>query len=122
MTEENKRILNELIREHSNRYSKPSGLSDKEYELIDTYNDHEDKICEFLKSIPQIESRLCLGGFIQDRNGMPCCDGDEVNFQFVEGFYSGTLKFDHTFKCFTIENEYGAYPLIKDGMKWFEKR
>ena len=82
MKEESRKILDELIREHSSRYARPSGLSDKEYKQIDAYNTHEDKICEFLKSIPQIESRLCLGGYIQDKNGTPCCDGDEVVFSY----------------------------------------
>lgn len=122
MKEESRKILDELIREHSRRYARPSGLSDKEYEQIDKYNYHEDKICEFLESIPQIESHLCKGGYIQDKNGMLCCDGDEVNFQFGEGFYNGILKFDHKFKHFTIVNENGVYPWIKDGMKWFEKK
>lgn len=82
MKEESRKILDELIREHSCRYSRPSGLSDKEYESIDTFNEHEDKIENFLKSIPQIESHLCKGGYIQDKNGTPCCDGDEVVFTY----------------------------------------
>ena len=32
----------------------------------------------FLDSLPEIESHLCRGGYIQDRNGTPCCDGDVI--------------------------------------------
>ena len=37
----------------------------------------EDAI-KFLDSFPEIESHLCRGGYIQDKNGTPCCDGDKV--------------------------------------------
>lgn len=121
MKEESRKILDELIREHSCRYARPSGLSDEEYESIDKYNHHEDKIENFLKSIPQIESHLCLGGYIQDKNGIPCCDGDEVNFQYDEGFYNGTLTFNFTYKCFTIVNENGVFFWTNNAIKWFEK-
>lgn len=51
---------------------------------------------DFLDSLPEIESHLCRGGYIQDRNGTPCCDGDEVivsgdNKTFMESEV-GTLK------------------------------
>lgn len=121
MKEESRKILDELIKKHSCRYGRPSGLSDEEYERIDKYNYHEDKICEFLESIPQIESHLCLGGYIQDKNGVPCCHGDKVNFQYDKGSYTGTLTFNFTFKCFTIINENGVFFWTNSAIKWFEK-
>ena len=36
------------------------------------------KALEFLYSLPEIESKLCRGGYIQDCNGIPCCDGDTI--------------------------------------------
>ena len=40
-------------------------------------------------SLPEIEKHLCLGGYIQDKNGTPCCHEDKVRFKFSEkGFYS----------------------------------
>lgn len=36
------------------------------------------KAFDFLNSLPEIESHLCRGGYIQDKNGTPCCDGDEI--------------------------------------------
>ena len=91
MKEESRKIIDELIREHSCRYARPEGLSDKEYESIDKSNNHEDKICEFLNSIPQIESHLCLGGYLQDENGTPCCHGDKVIYDenYMKVFWNG---------------------------------
>lgn len=37
----------------------------------------EDAI-NFLNSLPEFESHLCRGGYIQDANGIPCCDGDLI--------------------------------------------
>ena len=121
MKKESREILDELIKGHSCRCERPNGLSDEEYESIDKYNHHEDKICEFLESIPQIESHLCLGGYIQDKNGTSCCHGDKVNFQYDEGLYNGTLTFNFTFKCFTIVNENGVFFWTNGAIKWFEK-
>ena len=121
MKEESGKILDELIQDHSCRYSMPDDLSNEEYESINRYNEHEDKICEFLKSIPQIESHLCLGGYIQDKNGTPCCHGDKVNFQYDKELYNGTLTFNSTFKCFTIVTENCVFFWTNNAIKWFEK-
>ena len=51
----------------------------------DGYPEYEadyEKAMKFLDSLPQIESRLRQGGYIQDKNGIPCCDGDEVVFTY----------------------------------------
>lgn len=110
MKEESIKILDELIREHSCRYARPSGLSDEEYESIDRYNHHEDKIENFLKSIPQIESYLCLGGYIQDNNGIPCRHGDKVIY---DENYEGTLEWDKKNARFVIASIYGDYDFTK---------
>lgn len=34
---------------------------------------------KFLDSLPEIELKLCQGGYIQDRNGKPCCNGDRIS-------------------------------------------
>lgn len=44
------------------------------------YNADYEKAMKFLDSLPQIESHLCKGGYVQDRNGTPCCDRDKVKF------------------------------------------
>lgn len=37
-----------------------------------------DKAIKFLDSLSGIEEKLCFGGYIQDRNGTPCCHGDKI--------------------------------------------
>lgn len=86
------------------------------------YNADYEKAMNFLDSLPQIESSLCLGGYIQDKNGTPCCHGDKVNFQCDEEFYNGILTFNFTCKCFTIVTENGdVFFWTSDFIKWFEK-
>ena len=85
------------------------------------YNADYEKAMNFLDSLPQIERPLCFGGYIQDSNGTPCCNGDKVSFQYDEGFYSGILTFNFTFKCFTIVNENGVFFWTNGAIKWFEK-
>ena len=50
----------------------------------------------FLDSLPEIESHLCCGGYIQDRNGTPCCHGDAVKYNSeVYGEQVCTLEWDN---------------------------
>ena len=117
MKKETKEILDYLINEHSKLIGNYDGFTEQDKK----WNERERKIYNFLISIPEIESHLCLGGYIQDKNGTPCCDGDKVKFQYDEGFYNGTLTFNFTFKCFTIVNENGVFFWINNAIKWFEK-
>ena len=50
------------------------------------WKNDKDKAFNFLDSLPEIESHLCRGGYIQDKNGTPCCDGDRIK---VHGFIDG---------------------------------
>ena len=100
----------------------------------------QDKAIKFLDSLPEIESHLCNGGYIQDRNGTPCCHGDKVRFKFVKKWYEdnfkerytpvmdGILKFCGDTKKFYIQ--FGPYQngydwldwsCSDDGCEWFEK-
>ena len=59
----------------------------------DGYPEYEadyERAMNFLDSLPEIESKLCRGGYIQDKNGTPCCDGDKILFC---GEYNGVLRF-----------------------------
>ena len=56
------------------------------------YNTDYEKAMKFLDSLPQIESRLCVDGYIQDKNGTPCCDGDKVRFEFEDSGYEENWK------------------------------
>lgn len=55
----------------------------------DGYPEYEtdyEKAMNFLDSLPEIESKLCQGGYIQDVNGVPCCNGDKVKIIVKEGY------------------------------------
>ena len=98
------------------------------------------KAFNFLNSLSEIESHLCKGGYIQDKNGIPCCHGDKIKFKFSEKDFNehwkdkyarieyGELKFDVNDKKFVIlfgedKNGFdwidwnGAF----EGCEWFEK-
>ena len=104
------------------------------------YNADYEKAMKFLDSLPQIESRLCRGGYIQDSNGIPCHDGDKVRFEFEDGGYEenwknryekiieGKLQFSTETKSFAIlfgEGKNGwdwiDWNTSDWGCKWFEK-
>ena len=104
------------------------------------YNTDYEKAMKFLDSLPQIESRLCKGGYIQDSKGIPCHDGDKVRFEFEDGGYEenwknryekiieGKLQFSTETKSFAIlfgEDKNGwdwiDWNTSNWGCKWFEK-
>ena len=72
------------------------------------YNADYEKAMNFLDSLPQIEQHLCFGGYIQDSNGIPCCDGDEVIFTYCEDNNinipkkKGMLRWSPAYKQFII--------------------
>jgi hypothetical protein len=88
-------------------------------------NNSVDKSITFLDSLPEIESKLCRGGYIQDKNGTPCCDGDKILFC---GEYNGFLRFgflDDNDKKYTVIPHFwfdfgGVVPTIS-GSVYFEK-
>lgn len=49
----------------------------------EAYNTDYDRAMAFLDSLPEVEARLTRGGYIQDKNGTPCCDGDKVEFETI---------------------------------------
>lgn len=83
---------------------------------------------KFLDSLPQIESRLCQGGYIQDKNGTPCCDGDTISFKtkVLEGILCGKLQWNPRcarFEIFVNATDSGHYNwlLIMPEIEEFEK-
>ena len=107
---------------------------------ISTHKSLEKDAEKFLDSLPEIENKLCFGGYIQDTNGTPCCHGDKIKFKFSEKDFNehwkdkyarieyGELKFDVNDKRFVIlfgedKNGFdwidwnGAF----EGCEWFEK-
>ncbi len=93
---------------------------------IDTHRDLEGKTLAFLNSLPEIESHLCRGGFIQDKNGTPCCDGDKILFC---GEHNGILRFgfmDESDKKYNCLPHFwfdfgGKLPTINSNSVYFEK-
>ena len=41
-------------------------------------SNYSQDVIAFLRKLPEIESHLCRGGYVQDKNGTPCCDGDVI--------------------------------------------
>ena len=139
MKEESKRILEKLINKHSVRNAINDNLTPEEIAERTAWNKNEDKILAFLKSIPQIESHLCLGGYIQDKNGIPCCHGDKVKFKFKESSFKdpfvnkyvkkygesniGTLMWYAKNSQFVIDiKDEIKIPLSEHAFEWFEKK
>ena len=108
--------------------------------FLNEFNEKRIKAFNFLASFPEIESKLCQGGYIQDKNGTPCCNGDKVRFEFEEKGYNdnwntkyskvetGELRFYSNTKSFCIvfgpdNNGYDwiDFTTFDYGCKWFEK-
>lgn len=78
---------------------------------IECYENKRKEAQKFLDSLPDIELRLCLGGYIQDRNDTPCCHGDTVKVFTPNGQPNGTgtLCWNATNHQFYIMNRsYGS--------------
>ena len=70
---------------------------------ISTHKSLEKDAEKFLDSLPEIESHLCRGGYIQDKNGTPCCDGDKV-IVVIQNFV-GVLRWDVHDKKFVVMDD-----------------
>ena len=88
--------------EHSNFRKNTPAAQNSEIEIKNCKD-----FAEFLNFLPEIESHLCRGGYIQDRNGTPCCDGDVIRIIVPEGSgMTGRLCWSDTDKSFSIRNAY----------------
>lgn len=58
-------------------------------DAISTHKSLEKDAEKFLDSLSEIESHLCRGGYIQDKNGTPCCDGNTI---LINAEFEATLK------------------------------
>ena len=90
---------------------------------IDTHKSFEEDAEKFLDSLPKIESHLCRGGYIQDRNGTPCCNEDNVRFVVTdatdEEWCLGRLIWKPKLSAFQIISN--AFTCFVSNVKWFEK-
>lgn len=71
------------------------------HNCVQTINDDDfykkwKEAMKFLDSLPEIEEKLCFGGYIQDKNGTPCCQGDKVKYKDipVDKVGAGTLRWN----------------------------
>jgi hypothetical protein len=78
MRQETKELLDYIIRKFDSRQHIGDFLTEKEKVAARMFNERQDKIQAFLRSIPDIEKHLTEGGYIQDRNGTPICHGDKI--------------------------------------------
>ena len=60
-------------------------------DAISTHKSLEEDALKFLDSLPEIESHLCRGGYIQDNTGTPCGHGDKISFLYSTLIFTGTL-------------------------------
>ena len=121
--------------EHSNFRKNTPAAQNSEIEIKNCID-----FAEFLDSLPEIESHLCNGGYIQDSNGTPCCHGDHVKFKInhtpdmerhIEQHgvtSSGTLQWNKTIRAFVIkfddatwDGDWIAFDAGDDDIEWFEK-
>lgn len=102
MKKETKELV-EFIKDCVFRYQTELKRGEVDVGVID--GEEEDKTCDkaitFLNSLPEIESHLCRGGYIQDRNGTPCCDGDKVKVKDKEY----TLYWSKSDGCFYMRSD-----------------
>lgn len=74
--------------------------------VYEEYKKHKKDAITFLDTLPDIEKKLCFGGYIQDKNGTPCCQGDKVNVPFQD--FIGTLKWDLPTRRFVVVCDNGT--------------
>lgn len=104
------------------------------------FRTNKETAIQFLETLPEIESHLCFGGYIQDRNGTPCCHGDKVRFKLSHcltmekhikehrEISTGTLEWNSRIRAFIIrfdnatwDGDWVCFDAGNDEIEWFEK-
>ena len=80
MKQETKDLLEDIISAFNERRITGNFPTEKKEAEVKRFNEKQQKIQDFLRSIPDIEKHLTEGGYIQDKNGTPICHGDKVSF------------------------------------------
>ncbi len=99
MKEETKELVQWIIKRLEHLKSEAIESGTLQTELPKEY----EKAFTFLNSLPEIESHLCRGGYILDKNGTPCCDGDKV-IVVVQNFV-GVLQWDVYDRRFVVTDD-----------------
>ena len=96
-------------------------------EFVSNYKKRCEECKQLLDSLEGLENQLKHGGFIPDRNGKPCKDGDRVKIFANDEKTTGTVKWISDCGYFLIcsdgEDSYNWYldELRDCGHGWFEK-
>lgn len=81
------------------------------------------QFAEFLNSLPEIESHLCRGGYILDKNATPCGHNDDIRCVLIEcpedDWFYGKLVWNSALGSFQILTHTKTYTC--SDMSWFEK-
>ena len=103
---------------------------------VDKESNYSTDFLHFLKTLPDIENKLCFGGYIQDRNGTPCCHGDKIKFKIYDNEWmshliekygavtEGKLRWNPYMKAFCVDfgdGDWLDFTAANDGIEWFEK-
>ena len=84
MKEETKKLI-KWAEEHFRQYQISIHTHPEKHSLgplgVDQEFNYSADFLHFLKTLPDIENKLCFGGYIQDYNGTPCCHGDKVMYK-----------------------------------------
>ena len=89
----------------------------------DKYQKTKESALKFLDSLPEIERKLCFGGYIQDQNGTPCCHNENLKCVLIkcpkEDWFYGKLVWNTASGSFQILTQTNTYTI--SDMSWFEK-
>lgn len=82
-----------------------------------------EKAIKLLDSLPKLEARLEKGGYIPDKNGTPCKDGDVVDIVTKgQNLFESFLFWDDIQKCFYFQPTIpGYYPYSLSEVSFFKK-
>ena len=137
MKQETKELV-EWLKDHLSHYRNQLAAGQIKIGLV--AGEKEEKIAyaaiNFLNSLPEIELHLCNGGYIQDRNGTPCCHGDKVKFKIYDNEWmshlierygavtEGKLRWNPYMKAFCVDfgdGDWLDFTAANDGIEWFER-
>lgn len=115
MKQETKELLDYIISAFDERRITGNFPTEKKEAEVKRFNEKQQKIQDFLRSIPDIEKHLTEGGYIQDRNGTPICHGDKVRVYAPhedlseKPYEQAVLKWDPKLSSFRVifENDGG---------------
>lgn len=125
MKRETKELINWIIQIIEQKYPEvTNGETDEEVEenkrLIKEFYAKKENAIKFLsEDLPKIESHLRRGGYIQDVNGTPCCEGDVIEYKHIRinEFLKGTLYWSVNDKRFFVKDNDNLYLIGTDFRK-----